>query len=315
MKRKLIWGTVILPVAAIALFVAGLWSASDQLLFPAWKGLTKDLAVCTPEAAKSWGKSCGNLRDTREFTFSEVQVPSVSGYALPGWLIRTSDNGLGPANGAIMLVHGGGSDRREGTRFVRFFLSQKLDVLTFDLGCHGEAPCPVPGMTYGHRESRDVLSAYLYLTERYRTVYALGSSVGAAATLIALPGMPALAGVIAENPMASFQRLIREAPESESMPGWGIELLIQVAMMRGRFDGLLSPATSLTFADSTPILFIHSKQDKVVSYRQTQDLAAAYRGPKTVWLAESGDHSATWDVDRVQYEKRVAAFLSTKASG
>ena len=273
MKRTVIWVTGIVPVAAIVLCGGGLWFASNQLLFPVWRGVAKDLSVCTPEAAKHWGNGCGNLRDTHEFTFSEVKFPSVNGYALPGWLIKASDNGVEPAGGAIVLVHGGGSDRRENTRFVSFFLSQRLDVLTLDLGCHGEAPCPVPGMTYGHRESRDVLSAYLYLTDRYRKVYAMGSSVGAAAILIALPEMPALAGVIAENPMASFQRLIREAPESQSMPGWGIELLMQVAMMRGRFDGLLSPATSLSLATTTPILLIHSKQDKVVSSKQTQDLS------------------------------------------
>jgi fermentation-respiration switch protein FrsA (DUF1100 family) len=139
----------------------------------------------------------------------------------------------------------------------------------------------------------------------------MGSSVGAAAILIALPEMPALAGVIAENPMASFQRLIGEAPESQSMPRWGIELLMQVAMMRGRFDGLLSPATSLSLATTTPILFIHSKQDKVVSFKQTQDLAGVYRGPKTVWLAESGEHSTVWNVNRVQHEKQIADFLSS----
>lgn len=57
--------------------------------------------------------------------------------------------------------------------------------------------------------------------------------------------------------------------------------------------------------------FIHSKQDKVVSYKHTQDLADVYRGPKTVWLPESGDHAAIWDVRRAQYEKRVADFLSS----
>lgn len=311
MKRKVIWVTGAVSVAAIALCGGGLWFASNQLLFPAWSGVSKDLSHCTRQAATHWGKGCGNLRDTHEFVFSEVQIPSVNGYALPGWLVKASDNILEPAGGAIMLVHGGGSDRRENTRFVNFFLSQRLDVLTLDLSCHGEAPCPVPGMTYGHRESRDVLSAYLYLRNRHRKVYAMGSSVGATAILIGLPEMPAVAGVIAENPMASFQRLIREAPESKSMPGWAIELLMQVAMTRGRFDGLLSPATSLSFATTTPILFIHSKQDKVVSSRHTQDLAAVYRGPKTVWLPDSSDHAAIWNVHRVQYEKQVADFLSS----
>lgn len=208
-----------------------------------------------------------------------------------------------------MLVHSGGGDRREETRYVRFFLEQKLDVLAFDLGCHGEAPCPVRGMTYGHRESRDVLSAYLYLTRTYDTVYAMGTSVGAAAILIALPEMPDLAGVVADSAMVSFQRLIREAPEAQSMPGWGTDLLMGLTMLRGRFDGRLSAKSSLRLVNTTPILFVHSKDDEVVSYRQTQELAAAYAGPKTVWISESGSHAAVWDGNRSAYQKRLSDFL------
>ncbi len=87
-----------------------------------------------------------------------------------------------------------------------------------DVGCDGEAPCPLPGLTYGQRESRDVLSAYLFLTSRYDKVLAMGSSVGAASILVALPEMPKLKGVIAENPMASFQKLIAESPAARSIP-------------------------------------------------------------------------------------------------
>jgi uncharacterized protein len=36
-----------------AVLVAGLWLASNQLLFPSWKGATHDLAVCGPELAAS----------------------------------------------------------------------------------------------------------------------------------------------------------------------------------------------------------------------------------------------------------------------
>jgi uncharacterized protein len=311
MKRKLIWAAIIVLVLLFVLFGGGLWFASSQLLSPSFRGVTRDLSVCKPETAKYWGEGCGNLRNTHQFKFSEVQVPTVNGYDLPGWFIKAADNGLEPARGAIMLVHAGGSDRREETRYIPFFLSQKLDVLTFDLGCQGEAPCPVPGMTYGHRESRDVLSAYLYLTDRYQKVYAMGSSVGAASILIALPEMPKLAGVIAENPMASFQRLIKEAPESQSMPDGGTNLLINLAMIRGKFDGLLSPENALPLAKTTPIFFIHSKEDKVASYKQTQDLADLYPGPKILWFPEKGEHAAIWDVDHADYEKRVADFLNS----
>jgi uncharacterized protein len=311
MKRKLKWLVIIVPVLLLVLLTGGLWFASNQLLYPSFRGATRDLSVCKAETAQYWGEGCGNLRTTHQFKFSEVKVRSLNGYDLPGWFIKTTDNGMEPARGAIMLIHGGGSDRREETRYIQFLLNQKLDVLTLDMGCQGEAPCPVPGITYGQRESRDVLSAYLYLSGQYEKVYAMGGSVGAATILIALPAMPKLAGVIAENPMASFQRLIREAPESKSMPGWATDVLIKLAMLRGRFDGLLSAENSLPLAKTTPIFFIHSKEDKTISYHQTEDLANLYQGPKTIWLADKGDHSTIWNVDHAEYEKKIADFLSS----
>jgi pimeloyl-ACP methyl ester carboxylesterase len=310
-KRILIFSASLTTVLVFILFAGGLWFASNQLLSPSFKGLSKDLSVCKPKTAKFLGENCGNLRITHQFKFNEVRIPTVNGFDLPGWLIKTADNGMERSRAAIMLVPAGGSDRREETRYIQFLLNQKLDVLTFDLECQGEAPCPVPGVTYGHRESRDVLSAYLYLSDKYETVYAMGSSVGAASILIALPQMPKLAGVIAENPSPSFQRLIKEAPESQSMPAWATNLLISLTMIRGRFDGMLGPEHSLRFAGKTPILFIHSKEDKVVAYPRTQELADMYPGPKTVWFAEKGEHAAIWDVDHSQYEKRVADFLTS----
>lgn len=311
MKRKLIWAAILIPALLLILFGTGLWSASDQLLSPSFLEIIKDLSVCKPEAEKHWGEACGNLRATQEFKFSEVQIRSTNGYDLPGWFIKAEENGFEPAQGAILLVHAGGSDRREETKYIRFFLGQKLDVLTFDMGCHGEAPCPVYGLSYGQRESRDVLSTYLYLTERYQKVYIMGSSVGASSILIALPEMPKLAGVIAENPMVSFQQLIREAPESQSAPDGFIDLLINLAMTRGRFDGLLNPENSLRLVKNTPIFFIHSKNDKVVPYQQTQKLADQYTGPKTVWFPDMGDHAAIWDVYHADYEKRLTDFLNS----
>src|SRR6185295_17188507 len=105
-------------------------------------------SVCKPETARSWGDHCGNLRETHQFVFSEVQIPA-SGYTLPGWLIKPADNGMAPAHGVIMLVPAGGSDRREETRLIHFYMTQGLDVLTFDMRCQGEAPCAGANITYG----------------------------------------------------------------------------------------------------------------------------------------------------------------------
>ncbi len=52
-------------------------------------------------------------QDYKQFKFNEVTVPSTNGYPLPGWLIRSAENGYGGAKGAIMLVHGGGGELLE----------------------------------------------------------------------------------------------------------------------------------------------------------------------------------------------------------
>jgi alpha-beta hydrolase superfamily lysophospholipase len=308
MRRGLKVVTLVVAVVPM-LLGAGLWNASGQLLFPSWKGATADLSHCPPELAEAWGPGCGNLRITHEFRFVEQQVPSVLGYDLPAWWVRSDDNGAGPSRGAILLVPGGGGDRRSLTRFIRFLLEQRLDVLAVDLGCQGEAPCPVRGLSYGARESRDVFSAFAFLRRTQARVYAMGSSVGAAAILTALPEMPDLAGVVAENPMASFDALIRNAREAQGMPAWALDGMLGLAMARGRFDGLPSPQHSLRLPSRVPVLFVHSTQDAVVSHTQTQELVALYQGPHTAWFPSKGAHAGIWEAERSAYEDHLTAFL------
>ena len=112
-KRVLIAIGVTVPVLLLAAFGFGLWSASTQLLAPSFRGVERDLSMCKPETEAHWGPRCGNLRETHQFVFSEIQIPTQQQAALPGWLITSDANGFGPARGAIMLVHAGGSDRRE----------------------------------------------------------------------------------------------------------------------------------------------------------------------------------------------------------
>ncbi|GBF39872.1 alpha/beta hydrolase [Leptospira johnsonii] len=311
MKRILLWSIPAILLLIPIFMSFGIWSASNQLLFPVWRD-NQNFSVCNPETEKHWGRSCGNLRKSNEFQFEELKIPSVNGFDLPTWKIGTFENGKGKSRGAVFLVHGGGSDRREMTKHIHFFLKRGLDVFSFDFGCHGESECLIPGLSYGYRESRDVGSMYHYLSERYDTIYALGSSVGASSILISLPEMPKLSAVIAENPMYNFERLILESPAApKDIPAWFSYLLIRLTALRGKFETTPSPASSLTNAKSVPILFIHSKEDQVVPFQQSQDLANIYKGPKEVWLLEKGEHGSARDINPSEYERRVAGFLDS----
>ncbi len=314
-KKKILSFTAIgLAILVFAFIQMGVTFATSLLLSPAWEGSTKDFSVCKPVTEKAWGKDCGNLSQTHQFAFSQVQFSTVNGYKLPGWLVKTADNNLGPAKGAIMLVPAGGGDRREMTRYIPYYLSQHLDVLTIDMSCQGESPCsPAYGLTYGQRESGDVFSAYTYLTASYPKVYAMGTSVGAASILTALPEMPKMAGVIAENPYASFQDLLKETSESKSTPTWFLNMMINSTMSRGHFDGLASPKNALPLAQANvPILFIHSTLDTTVPYHQTSDLAKLYAGPTTVWLPGYGSHAEIWSANNADYQAHVTAFLDAR---
>ncbi|TGL60932.1 alpha/beta hydrolase [Leptospira sarikeiensis] len=311
MKRILLWSLTGILLIILGSFSFMIWSSTDQLLFPVWRD-NEDFSACSPETSKHWGNGCGNLRLSKEFKFEEIKISSSNGFELPTWKISSTENGYGPTKSAIFLVHGGGSDRREMTKHIRFFLKRKIDVFSFDYGCHGESACSIPGLTYGYRESKDVLSVYKYLSERYDKVFALGSSVGASSIIISLPQMQKLSAVIAENPMYNFERLILEFPgTADKVPAWLSHLMIHIAYYRGKFDGSLSPASSLPLINSIPIFFIHSKEDQVVSYTQTKDLADLYQGPKTIWFLEKGEHGSARDIDPAEYERRLTSFLNS----
>ncbi|HSE29698.1 MAG TPA: alpha/beta fold hydrolase [Candidatus Saccharimonadales bacterium] len=308
LKKWLLFSGIGLVTLFVLFMFAGIWGASGQILSPQFLGLKKDLAFCPTDAQVIWGENCGNLRQTKQFAFSEVNI--VTGdYSLPGWLIKTNDNSKGQAKGAILLVHSGGSDRREDTKHIGFFLNQGLDVLTFDMSCHGEAPCPGQGLTYGYRESQDIAAAYNLLAENHEKVYVMGSSMGATSVLAALPQLDNVSGVIAENPMFSFERLISEAPEAKSMPKWFSQMLINLVKLRGGFDDSRTPITGLSSRSDVPILFMHSKQDKIVNYTQTQELANTYQGPKTIWITETGNHSELWNADQKAFENTLENFI------
>lgn len=308
MKRKLLWAAAALPVAAAAFMFYGLWSASSQLLFPVWRGVTKDFKDCSAEGEQHWGKACGNLRQTKAHPFSEVDIPTGQGYTLPGWWLKAAHREPSSTKGAIMLVHGGGSDRREMTQHVAFLLALGLDALTFDFSCHGEAPCLTPGLTYGERESRDVVAAYRFLAARYENVYTLGSSVGAAAILVALPEMPGLSAAVVENPFLSFERLIFDAREAKDAPQTFVRLMLNLTQWRGKFGGMPGPEITLR-AGKVPVFFMHAQGDAVVPQYHSARLAEIYPGPKQTWFPAAGGHGTIHAANKTDYEKRVADFL------
>ena len=307
--------TVVLSaIALIALvLVAGggvfgftLWSASSTILNPPGPGDVGTLDACRDITRRVWGDDCGRLTKVERDRLEAFNVASPNGYTLSGWLIRTGGR---PASGVLLYVPGGGSDRREASRYLPLMQGIGLDLAVFDPVCQGLSPCPVPGLSYGARESIDVAAAASALRNRYDKVVLMGSSMGALSTVRALPRLSWVRGAVLENPMLGLEPLLRDAEQSKGMPDALVEMLAGLVRWRGTFPAVPEAQNALAGYDGPPLLFIHSRSDRVVPFTHSEALAKEAGGAASTWFPQDGDHGAVWNANRDEFERRVREFV------
>lgn len=262
-SRPIVFISAGLVLAALAIppiaVGAILWPASEAILRPSGPGGVGEIGSCSQLAMQAWGADCGRLSARMDVEKLPWEVQSNNGYTLSGWILRSTTQGR--FRNVLLYVPGGGSDRREASRYVDLAHSLGFDLASFDPVCHGLSPCIGGGVSYGDRESVDVRSAVQQLTESYRHIVVMGSSVGALSILKALPSTQGVAGAILENPMESLYQLLRDAEESEGLPDWMVASLAGITQLRTGSSAAPSALEALRMAAPPPLLFIHSKSD------------------------------------------------------
>lgn len=310
--KRLSFAVVIL--AALVLGIA--WYYSGLLLHPGWQH--HDITSCNEHRSKNWGKSCGNLETSKVYQVKHLEIKApedneqIKGRDLKGWLVPIDQKNMRTGNKAAFYVHGGGTDRREGVRFIPLFHELGYDVYMFDFGCHGISGCGIKGLTFGAREHRDIVRVYKYIEDQKPDeIIAMGTSVGATSLLVALPEMKKLKAAIAESPMFGFEHFVHETPRSPSlMPGFVKDIAIALTYVRGEFESGYAPHIALENpAVKTPVLLIHSKADDLIPYMHSQKLYDLYQGPKDILITEKGMHAAVYNANKGAFTQKVKAFL------
>jgi len=236
------------------------------------------------------------------------------GLALRGWWFAN-----GGSRRALILVHGRGHNRYDrnwqSDAIARALLQRGYAVLSFDLRGHGESARS--RLSYGAREAADVLGALEFLRRRgfgEEAVAMLGSSYGAAATLMAAPAMPGIAGIVADSSYAELWPVVAaEIPRQSRWlarlrPGLGIRiaarLLFRVDLKAAR------PLRAVEAAGATPILFIHGETDTYIPLTHSERLRAAARHPGSdLWLVPGAEHALTYAEAPEKWLQRVTDFL------
>ena len=233
--------------------------------------------------------------------------------AFSGWWIKASGN-TSASKSLVVLVHGGGADRRAMLKHASYLTKAGYDVLDIDCQNHGIAPNNARGISFGVWESESVLAAYDWArTQQYQHIAAMGTSQGAVAVLLAASKQNKkdhFAAVIAENPYFSLMQLRWDLPWKSSVDGSTKKFVLAALSFWHGTDLFELDASVYAPRIGSPVFLIHGSDDRVVDSEHSQALLALLPGPKDFWLVPYGDHELLWNKFRDQYEKRVLEFLN-----
>jgi pimeloyl-ACP methyl ester carboxylesterase len=239
-----------------------------------------------------------------------VTLSSASGATLRGWFIPGRTGG-----GAVVLLHGVGSNRLSMVRRARLLNAAGFSVLLFDLQAHGESTGD--RITFGRREALDARAAVAYMRERLpgERVGAIGTSLGGAATLLG-PGPLNVDALVLESVYSEIGR----ATANRIRVVLGQALGGVVAEPAARLmELLLAPILDVRPSDlrpidhivevTAPVLVASGTRGTRTTIEEAAALFARAPQPKSFWAVEGAGHVNLEAFAPEEYRRRVLPFL------
>jgi dipeptidyl aminopeptidase/acylaminoacyl peptidase len=222
---------------------------------------------------------------------------------------------LGARPGAPALVFVHGKDACRGAELVvstaglvRSLHAAGFAVLMIDLRGHGGSS--QARLTYGVRESQDVLGAVDWLRARgHGRIGVLGASMGAAASLVAAAQEPAIAAVVADSAFADLGDVLRRNYRRKTrLPAATFALSARLAYWLTGVDlNRFRPLDAAGALASRPVLLIHGEGDRLVPCEHAHRLAGAIGA--ALWTTPSLGHLSSYASQPEGYTARVHAFF------
>lgn len=240
-----------------------------------------------------------------DFPARLVEIAGSDG-TVAGWFAR------GTRPGAVLLLHGYRGCRLRMLDRARLLRRHGYSVLLIDCQAHGESPGRQ--ITFGWRESRDAAAALAFLRAHLpgERVAVLGTSQGAAATLVGPMPLPADALIL-----ESMYPTIHDA-----VAGYLHIRVRKVAVALARLLTLqLRPRLGISAHDlrpvdriaevTCPVFLLAGTRDGYAPVAECRRLFDRIRGPKELWMIDGAAHEDLYDFAPAEYESRVLAFLAS----
>jgi len=227
-----------------------------------------------------------------------------AGQPVEGWLLE------GSGKGAVLLLHGIRSDRRQMLARARFLNAAGYTALLIDLPGHGASPAPA--ITFGLKEGQAVDSALRWLRERYpqQRIGLIGVSLGAASYVLC-KACPRVDAVVLESMYPTIEEAVEDrlrmrigplaAPVSKLLL-WQLPLRLDIEPSQ------LRPIDHVK-ALGAPVLVASGDADQHTTIAETRRIHAAAGGAKQLWEVPGAAHVDLHAFASAEYEGRIEAFL------
>ncbi len=253
----------------------------------------------------------GSIAPTPRYPERGVVLEADDGVRLNAYFVPAA----GEARFAAVAVHGlfrGGLELETVAAMINRLGG---DVLMLEMRNHGRSGHACP--SFGLRESRDVVAAARYLTERRPELPLIlyGVSLGSAAVALAAPRVMEADGVVLDAPFPTFMDVFDHLAGERlgffepyrSLLLWSVELLCA-------FDaGDVRPVDAAASLDpSLPVLVIGAGEDDRAPPEDVRRVYAALRAPegtKELWIETTAEHGKVWEVAPDRYEARLSGLI------
>ena len=240
--------------------------------------------------------------DPPSAAYHDVTFKASDGLDIAGWY-RPSENGA-----AVLLVHGGGSDRRGAVAHATMLARHGYGVLLYDARGRGESDGSPNG--YGWDWAKDVAGALAFLERRDdvdpERIGAVGLSTGADVLIEVAAQRRDLAAVVTDGAAAgSFEDWHHlQGTGIVTAPGWVMFKTMRV--LSGDPPG--PPLEDLVARVEAPTLLISAGTDVERDFNVLYDEAA----PGTVehWNLPDAHHTHAIREHPQEYEQRVVGFFN-----
>lgn len=256
--------------------------------------------------ALSWQKPpLGAFPKDFNLTAENITFQTQDNITLKGWFIPCENS-----EKTVILMHGFEMDK---SRILpqTAFLAKKYNLFYFDFRGMGESDGK---SAQGLREYLDGLAALEYLrknkTKQAKEISLYGISLGASVAAYLAAQDKNIKTIILEACFYSYKRVVRKwAWNHHTLPYYPVVYAF-LRFRRLMFGiGLEELAPKTTTAKITcPVLQIHGKKDRLVSYKMALQVFDALKCNKEFWLVNNAGHISCQEAAGIKYEQEITKF-------